>query len=1463
MFFPIQNSINPGLSVREQVGLKDASKELRLVGDYGKIPLYFIPNEGQVHEKALFYSKTSKYTLWVTKEGLVFDSMRRVGKETSESHIKSSKDINKPNSLKYQRDASELVFLNSNRNPEIVPVDQTEHKVNYFIGNNKSKWRTNISTSRAILYRELYRNIDLKIYGIEKQIEYDYIVKPGGEVSDIRFKYKNIKNSKIDKSGNLIIKTEFGELMHKKPISYQIIAKKKIKVEVNFKKIGERSYRFRLGNYNKDFELVIDPVVLAYSSYLGGSDYDYCYGIAVDGSGCAYVTGKTHSPDFPTQYPYQEYTDDIWMKANVFITKFSSDGASLVYSTYLGGSNFDECFGIDVDLMGSAYLTGWTFSSDFPTRNAFQGNHAGGEVMSDAFVTKLSQDGSSIVYSTYLGGSQADRSNAIAVDDNGYAYVTGWTYSTDFPIQAAYQAYRDLGSKDAFVTKFSSDGTSAVYSTYIGSGSMDRGEDIVVDASGSAYITGGTWGGDFPIKGAYQTDYRGGVFDAFVTKFSPNGASLDYSTYLGGNGWDIGYSIFLDNNGSAYITGRTGSFDFPTKNAFQGTHNGGRDDLFVTKFSPEGDSIEYSTYLGGDGWDVGFDIAVDSSGSAYIIGRTFSSNFPLNNPFKGSDPSGYDDAFIACFSSDGSSLVFSTYFGGSYMDAAHSIAVDNAGSAYISGITWSSDFPTQNAFQGFYAGDSDVFVAKIYFTGSSTGFETNNNSLVLREPSKEIESSDVSIRKSYLGRGLSNRKTLTDQHSLYSNPEKIQYPTERDTLELKLNNAYKSTKNNISNQNQISFSYEKERLKWDPKRSWSNDPHEIKGSQTALGDIDNDGDIDIVFTGLTIEGDRHGSADFPANEVVIFINDGNGYFNDETDVRIVSSRLFDAGGEIKLGDVDSDGDLDLLLGYHGVEYAQYLPGSQDKILINNGKGFFKDETSIRLPIEENTFTHCIAFGDVDNDEDLDIIAGRLGAEPPPSIHSELWINNGEGVFSVDESFSHLEWTGISGVNFGDLNGDNYLDIVALGSEVHILINDKEGGFDKIENGPEYLQGAGGGHNPLIEDFNNDGLNDIFIPNDGLYKKDLLLFNQGNLVFLDVTENLNQGTAPRLSYHSDAGDIDNDGDIDIFVANPTIDESSRFYENLGNGIFRNSTDKIPELTDAVRIWLSDLDNDGDLDIFLCSSDLPSKVLINELIPTVYSLKISAMTGGTTDPVPGDYTYIKGTEAAITAIPDIEFRFSGWTGEVPSGHESDNPTTIMMDSDKSVTANFIRQHVLTIATEIGGTTDPTPGSYIYDSGTEVTVEAINNSGYEFSGWGGNVSGITNPITLTMDSDKSITAKFRVKPDVEEKKGPCFIATAAYGSSLHPYVEILRDFRDKYLVSNKLGRVFVDLYYEYSPYIATLIAKHKVLRVVVRINLLPLIAFSYLMLHFGTAITTAFLALIFVLPIFFVCFYQKRIK
>jgi len=677
------------------------------------VPLYFIPNQGQVYKDVQFYARTPGYTLWLTKDGLVFDSV----KEVNATHpALAGHPSQEGNNREVDRDVSRLVFPGAHKNPGLVPVEITGHKVNYFKGKDPSQWSTGIKTARAVLYQSLYKNIDLKIYGIEKQIEYDWIVKPGGNPGDIRFKYKNVKRTRIDEEGNLVIETDSGELIHKKPVSYQgrtaqnACPQERRDVNVTFKKIGKNTYGFQVGEYDKSRELIIDPVVLVYSTYLGGGNKDHIFALAVDGSGCAYATGSTYSKNFPTKNAYLGSSGGG--SRDSFLVKFSSSGKELVYSTYFGGSGNDTGEAIQVDGSGRVYLVGYTDSTDFPTLGAYQDTFNGGE--EDVTVTIFSSTGSSLVYSTYLGGSGMDEAFALALDSSKNMYITGHSGSTDFPTVNAYRStFTPSGSNeyDAFVTKIASSGSSLVYSTYLGGSGMETGYGIAVNGS-NAYITGLTTSTNFPLKNEFQASYGGGNRDGFVTKLSSAGNTLIYSTYLGGSSDDSPWGIAVDSSGSAYVTGDTFSTNFPIMNAYQSTHHGGGRDAFLTKFSTAGTTLVYSTYLGGTESDAAAHVVLNSSGYAFITGYTSSSDFPTRRAYQ-STYNGDLDAMAAMFSPDGGTLGFSTFLGGSDLDTARAIALDSSGNIYLAGYTKSTDFPTGNAYQNAGRGEEDAFAVKL------------------------------------------------------------------------------------------------------------------------------------------------------------------------------------------------------------------------------------------------------------------------------------------------------------------------------------------------------------------------------------------------------------------------------------------------------------------------------------------------------------------------------------------------------------------------------------------------------------------------------------------------------------------------------------------------------------------------------------------------------------------------------
>jgi hypothetical protein len=608
-------------------------------------------------------------------------------------------------------------------------MDQLAGKVSYFEGCDPANWRTNVATYAKVRYQHVYPGIDVVFYGNGRQLEFDCVLAPGADPSVILFSLDGADQTGIDAQGNLLAQVDGIQVVFHAPSVHQMGGGERREVLGRFVRrelpSSERTYGsapcfgFELGAYDVSQLLVIDPV-LSYSTYLGGGDDDRANGIAVDAEGNVWVTGITSSLNFVTANPLQT-TMQGGMDA--FVTKLGPTGA-LVYSTYLGTNAWGTA--IAVDSSGNAYLTGLAQSStEFPTTpGAFQTSGAG------AFVTKLTADGSALIFSTFLSGQTGfGAGNGIALDAASNVYVTGWTTAIDFPVTNAVQSVfggsGPYNMGDAFVAKLNSTGTSLLYATYLGGDQDDSGEGIAVDADNNVYIRGFTISTNFPTTAnAFQTSFKGEA-DAFVSKLDANGA-LVYSTYLGGSGlvyFDF-YTRFggiaVDRAGSAYVTGRTSSSDFPTQNPYQPTNVGGPD-AFVTKLTPDGSALAYSTYLGGQGGAGAYAIAVDAAGCAYVVGNADWDSLPIINAVQPARGGGnWAAAFIAKFDPDGASLLYSTFVGGDgdcpggSCETGTGIAVDAAGNAFICGFTQSTSFPVTNGLQSTYGGGSfDAFVAKI------------------------------------------------------------------------------------------------------------------------------------------------------------------------------------------------------------------------------------------------------------------------------------------------------------------------------------------------------------------------------------------------------------------------------------------------------------------------------------------------------------------------------------------------------------------------------------------------------------------------------------------------------------------------------------------------------------------------------------------------------------------------------
>ncbi len=698
-----------------------------LVGAAGAadVPIYFIKNNGQENQKAEFYARTPGYTVWLTKTGLVFD--RRVREPNdNKSHGKSHG--------KNHREITRLTFNDSNKEPQLVPLRITDHRVHYL--KNKSKPITpeialhrvfnRIETFEAVLYKSVYPNIDLKVYANKGRVEYDWIVNQGGNPENIVFTYRSqtikggptgpttINNDlHLDQKGNLAMITPAGGLIQQAPLAYQETktGKQEIPARFHLQKKPNR-FAFQLEAYNRNLPLIIDPIVMSFSTYLGaGTDGSNGSGITMDAAGNTYVTGSVSGDGFPTYASMQNTNNG---ERDIYIAKLSATDGSLVFSTYLGGGGNDYSQGIAVDAAGNMYITGFTDSDDFPVQNSYQQTPGGS---TDAVAVKVAADGSSLIYSTYLGGNAGDRGRDIAVNSLGQAYIAGDTLSSDFPMKNAYMSSFS-GKPNAFAAKLTAAGNALLYSTYLGGNGGTRTTGAALDGSGNFYVTGSTSATNFPTASAHQWAFGGGASDMFVTKFSAAGTSLLYSTYLGGGGQDVSEAITVDASGNAYVAGYTTSSDFPTANAYQSKLYGDQDAVAL-RLNASGNDLIYSTFLGGtESAETATAATVDGTGALYVAGYTDSPDFPVKNPYQQEKVS-TSDMFIARLAPAGNSLDFSTYLGGGGNESPAALFVNGAG-VTITGKTSSKNFPTENGVETHYSGgtsltDTVAFVSKFRY----------------------------------------------------------------------------------------------------------------------------------------------------------------------------------------------------------------------------------------------------------------------------------------------------------------------------------------------------------------------------------------------------------------------------------------------------------------------------------------------------------------------------------------------------------------------------------------------------------------------------------------------------------------------------------------------------------------------------------------------------------------------------
>jgi Beta-propeller repeat len=739
---------------------------------YGKLPMGFEENLGQTNSEVRFLSHGQGYQLFLTAQEAVLQVRSSKPLDFSPRHRLESSKILRARKQQGTTSVVRMRIAGANPRLQIAGMNQLPGKSNYFIGSDSKNWRTDVSSYARVKYSDVYPGIDLVFYGNQRKLEYDYMIAPGADPKAIALDVTGARKLRIDANGNLMMAVSGGDVVLQKPLAYQDVNGSRQEVASNYILSGDHRISLSVGDYDHNKELVVDPV-LNYSTYLGGSNLgDVAFGIAVDGSGDAYVAGLTYSPTFPTTGNAYDGTPTAATTASgsVFMTELDPTGATELYSTYLGGSGGEIAYGIAVDTASptNVYVTGQTFSADFPIVNGYITTNAGSTGYVSKFTPTLSGV-SSLVYSSYVAGPNGDYGNAIAADASQNAYITGITFSTGINTASAYQTSpTDSADGNAFLTRIDttqSGANSLIYSTYLGGNGAnvnfnvnsltfaDQGYGVAVGSS-VAYVIGSTSSTNFPIVNGFQSspavgNVEGTVFVSAIDTTQSGAASLTYSTYLSGEVFEDGYAIALGPSSVAYATGLTDSTQFPiTTGAFQTTYLGaGSSTAFVSLIDTTksgASSLTYSTYLGGNNGDAGQGIQADSAGNAYVAGATSSLTPPNTVPTAGAFPltpgalqtnstNTLGDAFVSEISPNGNGsadLVYSTIFGGNgnnaTPDRAYGIALDAGNNAYIAGQVASTDFPVYpnpGAFQtSLTASDATsttaAFVAKLTLTST-------------------------------------------------------------------------------------------------------------------------------------------------------------------------------------------------------------------------------------------------------------------------------------------------------------------------------------------------------------------------------------------------------------------------------------------------------------------------------------------------------------------------------------------------------------------------------------------------------------------------------------------------------------------------------------------------------------------------------------------------------------------------
>ena len=674
------------------VPVTDADAQTHALTAYGRFPMRFEANQGQTDKHVDFLARGPGYTLFLTPAEAVL--ALRKGDPTQDTTPTEA--------------VVRMRLVGAHPTPAVQGEKTLPTRTNYLLGNDPAQWHTHVPNYNRVRYADVDPGIDVAYYGNPQQLEYDFIVAPGTDPDAITLDFDGAERMTLDEAGNLVLQVDGGEVVQHAPVSYQEIDGERRPVASRYVRKGAQQVGFEIGAYDPTTTLIIDPEI-TYATYLAGGGDDAPKGLAVDAAGNRYLVGITSSTDFPTVNPIQGTPG---ASQDVFVAKLNAEGTALLYATYLGGDEFEFAAGIGLDAAGNAYIAGETRSENFPVKNAVQpGRSAGSTPFTfDAFAAALNADGSDLIYSTYLGGSNNETAVGMGVDAAGNTYVTGTTASNDFRVASAYQNTLNGQQADSYVAKFTPTGGLA-YATYLGGRSRDEARGLGVDDAGNAYVVGQSSSVDFPLRQDIAPFTASGGADGFVAKLNTNGQP-EFASFFG----FFGTQVAPNDAGQIYVWGGNGRTQ-PTApvNAFQPTPGDATGlDGFLVKLNATADAILYASYLGGSDEEQPNALVVDADDNAYVYGTTRSSDFPVKEAVQ-PDFGGDQDMFLAKVNAAGG-LEYATYLGGPRYDdnAPNSLAVDANGTVHFAFQTDSGSLPTApNAFQSSGRGAVSTYVAAL------------------------------------------------------------------------------------------------------------------------------------------------------------------------------------------------------------------------------------------------------------------------------------------------------------------------------------------------------------------------------------------------------------------------------------------------------------------------------------------------------------------------------------------------------------------------------------------------------------------------------------------------------------------------------------------------------------------------------------------------------------------------------